>query len=223
MNKKVIYFIIILGFLFIGIGSVKLFSLNDETNNIENDDNQGNNVNDNGDIDNEESTVISAKKVAYVNVISSYIDGARMKVNMGFDYRFYDTEVLYLIPVGNDKCIEDEVGTGSPFGERWEYAYVGVTYDGNIYNYFAVAKDSSGMGINYVSSSSLDSLGKSLVVDKNSLATLDLATVYSSSNVEKYAYVADSEYLSVDEVSGLRDVLELSSRDRVIIVSNCEY
>ena len=58
----------------------------------------------------------------------------------------YDTNTTYYIPAS---YIKTENGLKSPYGEFTE-AYVGVTFDGNGYDYFWISNDTFGQGVNKV-------------------------------------------------------------------------
>lgn len=108
----------------------------------------------------------NSRKSAMVDTASSFIDSVRTKVNEARVFAFFDTEVLYLVAVGEDdgewkSCIRLYNGK-SPFGS-WEEAYVGVTYDGRSYNYYFYGLDSSGHGINLASEKDMSIEGSDLV------------------------------------------------------------
>ena len=91
----------------------------------------------------------NSKKSAFIDIASAYIDAVRTKVNEGMKLRIYSTDTLYMVPVGHDKsksCVSVEYGGQSPFNDEWKYAYVGVTYDGEGYSYYAVMEDAANYG-----------------------------------------------------------------------------
>ena len=123
----------------------------------------------------------NSRKSAMVDTASSFIDGVRTKVNEASDLKFFDTDTLYLVPVGEDdntkwgSCISLEKGGSSPFGS-WVEAYVGVTYDGTGYNYYFYGRDDSNQGINFVSQKGLADDGSDLVESGNKMVKWDAAT-----------------------------------------------
>lgn len=94
-----------------------------------------------------------SRKNAYVNTAVQYISAAQNLVNSNTDLNLFDTEVLYLIPVGHNKntsCITLEKGGQSPFNDMWVYSYVGIVYTGTGYNYFYTSMDGSKEGIEFL-------------------------------------------------------------------------
>ena len=89
-----------------------------------------------------------SRKKTYIDTARQYIKGATTLVNSG-ELEVYDTGVTYYIP---NSCIELESGGNSPFGE-FDSAYIIVTYDNKTYNYYWISRDTSGQGINKVTSS----------------------------------------------------------------------
>ena len=91
--------------------------------------------------------ISNSRKSAYVNTAKEIIGGTRNLVNEG-KLEMYDPTVTYYIPVS---CIKTENGSKTPYGDFEEDgAYVGVTFDGNGYNYYWISNDTSGQGINEV-------------------------------------------------------------------------
>lgn len=87
----------------------------------------------------------NSRKSAYIDTAKEIVAGARNKVNEG-KLEMFDTEVIYYIP---SSYIETENASKSPFGEFLE-AYVGVTYDGQKYNYYWISVDETGQGVKEV-------------------------------------------------------------------------
>lgn len=109
----------------------------------------------------------NSRKSALVDTASSFIDGVRTKVNEAKDFAFFDTDVLYLVPVGDGEgswksCVSLEKGGSSPFGD-WTETYVGVTYDGKSYNYYFYGIDDSKQGIEFATQKDLADKGSELV------------------------------------------------------------
>ncbi len=84
-----------------------------------------------------------SRKNAYVNTAKQYIKGATQLVNSG-ELEVYDTGVTYYIP---STCIALETGGESPYGGKFEPAYIIVTYDNNSYNYYWMSRDNQSMGV----------------------------------------------------------------------------
>lgn len=89
----------------------------------------------------------SSRKSAFLDYIDIYISEVRTKVNEGKSLLFFDTNTIYFVPVGDDKCIKAEKLYKSPFSDIWDYNFVGVVYKDYSYQYYAIAQDGSGKGI----------------------------------------------------------------------------
>ena len=101
--------------------------------------------------------LLESKKNAYIDVALSFVSSVRTKVNEGKQLLIYDTEVLYMIPVGNESsktCVNDSY-TRSPFSDTWNFAFVGVRYVGDGYNYYYISEDGEGYGITFASQKKL--------------------------------------------------------------------
>ena len=91
--------------------------------------------------------ISNSRKSAYIDTAKNIVGGARNLVNEG-KLEMYDPTVTYYIPIS---CIKTETGLKTPYGEFEEDgAYVGVTFDGNGYNYYWISNDTSGQGVNEV-------------------------------------------------------------------------
>ena len=135
--------------------------------------------------------ISNSRKSALVDSASGYIDGTRTMVNEAQRVQFFDVNTLYLVPVGHDEtqsCVSLEKGGASPYSDTWDYAYVGVTYNGSGYNYYFIAKDGSNQGINFVSQRDLADGGTDLVVSgSNALANYtNLSTSYAGNTDVTY-------------------------------------
>lgn len=128
----------------------------------------------------------NSRKSAYVDTAAAYVEAVRTKVNEGRDFQLYSTDTFYLIPVGNvlidldstgkskgASCVSVESGGQSPFSDTWDYAYVGVTYDGKGYNYFFTAQDGAGQGIRLVTFKELSDNGVDRIYSDNTTATTE--------------------------------------------------
>ena len=121
----------------------------------------------------------NSRKSAFVDTASAYIDAVRAKVNEGEDLKLFATKTLYLIPVGNTSisCVSVESGGKSPFSDTWEYAYVGVVYNGKGYDYYFVGQDGAKQGIAFVSDDTLSKHGNDLIYSSTKESTTDGITV----------------------------------------------
>ena len=88
------------------------------------------------------SYISNSRKETYVDTAKNIVGSARNFVNKG-EVEMFDYQATYYIPA---KCLPTENGLKSPYGE-FTQAYVGVTYDGNGYNYYWISTDSSEQGI----------------------------------------------------------------------------
>lgn len=86
-----------------------------------------------------------SRKDSYITTAKTIIGGARNLVNSG-ELEFYDKDVTYYIP---SSCIKTENSSESPYGD-FSPAYVAVTYNGNSYDYYWISRDTSGIGIKYL-------------------------------------------------------------------------
>lgn len=104
------------------------------------------------------SYIQNSRKEAYTKTAVNYADAVIKEVNSGKNFRLYSTSTLYMIPVGHEKgksCVTLESGGQSPFSDEWNYAFVGVTYDGKGYNYYFIGEDKAGQGISMIDKKTL--------------------------------------------------------------------
>ena len=100
----------------------------------------------------------NSRKSAYVDTASAYVDAVRNKTNEAAKIKLYATDTLYMIPVGHEKakaCVSVETGGQSPFSDEWAFAYVGVTYDGEGYNYYFIGEDGAAQGLPFMDQKTL--------------------------------------------------------------------
>lgn len=172
--------------------------------------------------DSNDSYIIKSKGTAFIESINSYIYGARMGVNSG-RFNMYDSNTLYLIPVGDNKdksCVLPDSYGKSPYGE-WKYLYVGVLMDNYSYNYYVIGEDEKGNGIDFTGSNSLDSnniYGKSKVKEEGYDV---LQKLYNSlSRTESYQETDGSA-----NYNKLSKILKTANKyNKIVVVSsnNCE-
>ena len=140
----------------------------------------------------------NSRKSAYVDTAVAYVDAVRNKVNEAAKIKFYSTETLYLIPVGHEtanSCISVETGGQSPFSDSWHYAYVGVTYDGQGYNYFFIGEDGAAQGLPFLDQTTLAKEGTDKIysqadknASKNSVSALTTAYGKKTTDSDKKNY-----------------------------------
>lgn len=99
-----------------------------------------------------------SRKSSYVKTAGQYVDSVMKDAVAGKDLKMYSTSTLYLVAVGDNKslsCISLESGGKSPYADSWDYAYVGVTYSTNGYNYYFISEDASHKGLPMISNKDL--------------------------------------------------------------------
>ena len=96
------------------------------------------------------SYISNSRKSAYISDANAYIQSAQVLVNSG-KLEIYNTDTVYYIP---GECLKTESAVKSPYGE-WKERYVGVTYNGEGFNYYWMSVDSSNMGINLTAQNDL--------------------------------------------------------------------
>ena len=181
------------------------------------------------------SYIQNSRKSAYVDTASAYIDAVRTKVNEGKGLRLYSTNTLYMIPVGHDKaksCVSVESGGQSPFNDEWKYAYVGVTYDGEGYSYYAFMEDKSGQGLPMIGQNKLADEGTDWLYSSYA-STLKsgkegITKAFSNDEATKYGTKVNSAATSADEKTAFEVALEKSGEtygktNIVYVGSDCEY
>ena len=119
--------------------------------------------------------ITNSRKNSYIDTASSYISAVVVKVNEG-QLPMFDTDRLYLIPVGNNaelSCVGLESGGASPFHKEYDYAYVAVRYTGDSYDYWFLAQDKSKQGFAITETKKLEKATKDLVLSgMNNISTL---------------------------------------------------
>ncbi len=109
--------------------------------------------------------ITNSRKNSYIDTASSYVSAVVVKVNEGV-LPLFDTNRLYLIPVGNDEklsCVSLESGGASPFSKVYNYAYVAVHYTGDSYDYWFLSEDGSLQGFEMTPTKTLETAKKDLV------------------------------------------------------------
>ena len=163
----------------------------------------------------DDSLIIKSKKQSYIDTARAYIGSIKMEVNDGRKLKVYDTKALYLIPVGDRiKCGDVESGGSSPFSKEWNYAYVGVTYNGEQYTYYFISEDDKLNGIPFTEYSKLD---YELVYSyHNGVITDEI-----SSKLKELYNITENKTLDLKSIGILKDVLAPLNKEvsKYIIVS----
>ena len=92
----------------------------------------------------------SSRKSAYIDNVKQFISAASTAVTSGGKIEFYDEEALLMVPVGVDDAksiVKLEKGGQSPYSSTYYFAYVGIVYDGENYDYYFTAVDNAGQGL----------------------------------------------------------------------------
>lgn len=175
-----------------------------------------------------------SKKAAYADIIISYMDDAMKEVNSKNKLELDETNTLYLIPGGNDEylsCLFPELFTDLPYSNKWNYLYIGITYNGktpkiNNYNYYSISEDGASHGLDFF--------------DKKTIGEDGMNYIYTDSKINKSGYdILYKQYNrmannSIYEENGLNsnDYLKLSSilktnesYNKIIIIGSkeCSY
>jgi hypothetical protein len=177
----------------------------------------------------------NSKKSAFIDIASAYIDAVRTKVNEGMKLRIYSTDTLYMVPVGHDKsksCVSVEYGGQSPFNDEWKYAYVGVTYDGEGYSYYAFMEDKSGQGLPMIGQNKLADEGTDWLYSSYASALKSgkegITKAFSNTEATNYGTKVASAATSADEKIAFEVALEKNGEtygktNIVYVGSDCEY
>lgn len=176
-----------------------------------------------------ESYIENSKKSAYVDIAASYVEAIRTKVNEGKDLRLYENGILYMIPVGDDiskSCVEVEVGGNPVFGDKWNYAYVGVTFEGTGYNYYFISEDNNGVGIPMLTYKDLADNGREYIYKNygSSLSQRSITKDFSNILKNNYGKKVELRTLTNNEEIAFDIVLKNSSNITKItyLDNNCK-
>ena len=179
----------------------------------------------------------NSKKASFVDIAMTYINSVSNEVNMGYELSFFSTDTLYLVPIGDiyykfggSSCVIVESGGKSPYSDNWKYAYVGVIYNGEGYQYFFVAEDESGHGISFMTSKELVDNGhkhiyaskddenySSVVKDSKIAMNANLHDALVKAYKDKENHFTDNGYT----ISGAEDMLSLTGRRYIRIYGKC--
>ena len=120
--------------------------------------------------------VDKTKSLGFINLASSFVDEVRIKANEGTKLGFFSTDIMYLVPVGNENesCVNLKYNTASPFSDEWNYAFVAVSFTGSGYKYYFIGEDATGHGLELTLSSELDSIADEKIYSS-----------YDSTNIDK--------------------------------------
>ena len=142
----------------------------------------------------------SSRKSAYIDNVKQYITAASTAVTSGGNIEFYDEETLLMVPVGPDETksiIKLEKGGQSPYSSTYYYAYVGIVYDGENYDYYFTAVDNAGQGLAMAKQKDIEKKGGGEALIKSGLKseskiayTKTLKDWYKQAKPKKFAATA---------------------------------
>ena len=138
----------------------------------------------------------SSRKSAYIDNVKQYISAASTAVNSGGNIEFFDEETLLMVPVGPDEAksiVKLEKGGQSPYSSTYYFAYVGIVYDGENYDYFFTAVDNAGQGLAMAKQKDIEKKGGGEALIKSGLKsasklayTKTLQSWYKSATPQKF-------------------------------------
>ena len=167
--------------------------------------------------------ITQSRKKTLTSTIGNYISALTSEVN-NFEYSFTGDDTIYAVPI---ECVALERGGSNPFGTWFpagenQWAYVLVQYDdkNSSYTYGFTFKDSSGYGLNPVSSSKLNAKGDQILTsvgkalkEKNTngptAATIDASGAITTMVAK--AYSATWEGFEVDDDTKLQVLSSVSN------------
>jgi prepilin-type N-terminal cleavage/methylation domain-containing protein len=165
----------------------------------------------------------SSRKSAYVDTAQQYIKAAVNVVNQGKKVQFYDEKTLLLMPVGHNEkrsMVTLESGGQSPYNSTWYFAYVGVTYNNESYDYYFTGVDQSGQGIKMVKQDGLEKGAEDLVLaglksTSNLTYTAKLAGLYSGKVDKLYSSSCGTDE---ENCNALTDLFNSASDDTSVLL-----
>ena len=180
---------------------------------------ESNNETENGNTEQDDNLINKSKNEAYASTGHSYIFAIRNELNMG-TIKVYTPNVMYLVPVGDsDKCGQVESGGSSPYSKGWNYAFVGVVYSGDYYNYYFISEDDKNIGFPLVSYNELSG-DKIYKGHQGSVITDDISTklkeLYLIESKKELDATNDADVISV-----LTPASETINKVIVISASEC--
>lgn len=119
--------------------------------------------------------ITDSRKNAYVDTAKQYVKGATNLVNDG-KMDMFDPDTTYYIPTS---CIKLESGGDSPYGGKFDPAYVAVTYDNESYNYYWISVDEAGQGIDQITP--LEKLDIDLI--KSGIKSIDIRNTVETTGI----------------------------------------
>lgn len=157
------------------------------------------------------SAVEQAKDYLSIYMLNNAYQEARTYINMGDAYRLYSTDTLLLIPAGQSGygCLEESGVDGS----KVKYAYIGITFSGDGYQYYILAVDNSGKGFNMLPASDLKS------ATPGKIEAIDVLTKY-------YQEKGNAYHILSEEEGNMNSLFKANSNIKQVVIvpqADCSY
>ena len=218
MNKELLLTIcfIVLGIILLSVGSIMMLTSDEGKKSDKPVDTPVKEVDEEEEIFNTNS-----KNEKYISLLTNSIDFVKEKVNSS-EYDFSLSDTLYLVPVGTDKCVNIDGVSKSPYDGTWEYFYVGVKKVDEGYQYYALALDSSGYGVELKDEDTLNTAQEFIVVYVDNMTPLGLKDVYLENKDVTYSDIVGDGFTSIDELEGSDELKFVSGCSKIVISSTCK-
>ncbi len=184
-------------------------------------DNTNNSVND---------YIENSRMSAFADTVIAYITSTRTRVNAAAEFNFYDSSILYMVPIGDDdskSCVKTVVSGNPIFGDEWNYGYVGVVYDGKGYNYYYIGEDNATVGFTMASERELMNNHKDYLYKEYSTEFGDkkITKEFAEKMKETYGKLVKVRNFTSDEKKAFANVLNDNNKITKILYvdSNCKY
>ena len=174
-----------------------------------------------------------SKKLSAADIAVAYVTATRTKVNEAKELNFFATDVLYMVPAGDDSskaCIKLDLGGTPIFGDKWNYIYIGVIFNGTGYNYYYIGEDNETVGFPMISSKELNSNAKDYIYKEysNELSNKKITKEFAEKLAEMYGTSVKERNLTSDEKKAFEKAIndETNANDitKIIYVDyNCKY
>ena len=182
------------------------------------------------DIEKDVNNYIENSRIsAYADTAIAYISAVRTKTNEGKDFKFFDTSILYMVPIGDDdskSCVKTVVSENPIFGDEWNYGYVGVVFNGTGYNYYFIGEDNATMGFYMSSNRELSDSPKDFIYKEYSteLSGKKMTKEFAEELKETYGTIVKERNLTSDEKKAFAKVIDENKITKILYVdNNCKY
>lgn len=169
--------------------------------------NSSNNEENNEEV--EDNAIMKSRKNAYLSMAATYSTAIKMLIVDGH-LKIYNPDTILLVPVGdNTKCGNLEAGGSSPFSSGWNYAYVGIIHDDDLYNTYFISEDDSLYGMPLLSYDQLLAGSIEKIYNKHN----DLITDEVSNKLKELYEISENQTFDSESIGVLKDVLTPSGKD----------